>query len=130
LERAGVLGIIHNVGSSVGISVVSYLLIRNEQINHATMSGHVTAVNHAFDNSIVLHAWGPWTASGRAALDPVIQMQAAIISYIDSDRLTALAAAFQDSTKPSTPSPIPTIATPPSGSTITPPLNRSCQQRI
>jgi MFS transporter, DHA2 family, multidrug resistance protein len=86
-DGTGLFNLSRNVGSSVGISVVSYLLIRNEQINHATISDHVTAVNHAFDNSIVLHAWGPWAPSGRAALDQVIQMQASIISYIDDFKL-------------------------------------------
>src|SRR6202790_2632179 len=86
-DGTGLYNLSRNVGSSVGISVVSYLLTRNGQINHATISSHVTAVNRAFDNSIVLHAWGPWTASGRAALDQVIQMQAAIISYIDDFKL-------------------------------------------
>jgi DHA2 family multidrug resistance protein len=86
-DGTGLFNLSRNVGSSVGISIVSYLLIRNEQINHATISSHVTAVNHAFDNSIVLHAWSPWTASGRAALDQVIQMQSAIISYIDDFKL-------------------------------------------
>jgi DHA2 family multidrug resistance protein len=86
-DGTGLFNLSRNVGSSVGISVVSYLLIRNQQINHATISGHVTAVSHAFDNSSILHAWGPWTASGRAALDQVIQMQAAIISYIDDFKL-------------------------------------------
>ncbi|WP_146689947.1 hypothetical protein [Bradyrhizobium canariense] len=47
----------------------------------------VTAVNHAFNNSSVLQAWSPWTASGRAALDQVVQMQASIISYIDDFKL-------------------------------------------
>jgi DHA2 family multidrug resistance protein len=76
-----------NVGSSVGISVVSYLLTRNNQVNHATIASHVTAFNHAFDNSIVRHALSPWTASGRAALDQAIQTQASIISYIDDFKL-------------------------------------------
>jgi MFS transporter, DHA2 family, multidrug resistance protein len=35
----------------------------------------------------VLHAMSPWTAAGRAALDQVVQMQAAIISYIDDFKL-------------------------------------------
>ena len=86
-DGTGLFNLSRNVGSSVGISVVSYLLIRNNQINHATIAGHVTATNHGFDNSIVLHAWGPWTASGRAALDQVIQMQASIISYVDDFKL-------------------------------------------
>src|ERR1700738_1626871 len=54
---AGVVNRARNVGSSVGISVVSYLLIRNNQVNHATIASHVTAVNHAFNNSTVLRAW-------------------------------------------------------------------------
>ena len=84
-ERAdgtGLYNLSRNVGSSVGISVVSYLLTRNGQINHATIASHVTATNHGFDNSVVLQAWSPWTPGGRAALDQVIQTQASIISYI------------------------------------------------
>jgi DHA2 family multidrug resistance protein len=86
-DGTGLYNLSRNVGSSIGISVVSYLLIRNQQINHATISSHVTAVNRNFDNSIVLHAWSPWTASGRAALDQVVQTQASIISYIDDFKL-------------------------------------------
>jgi DHA2 family multidrug resistance protein len=86
-DGTGLYNLSRNIGSSVGISVVSYLLIRNQQINHATIASHVTATNHGFDNSMVLHAWGPWTASGRAALDQMIQMQASIISYIDDFKL-------------------------------------------
>ena len=76
--------------SSVGISVVSYLLVRNNQINHATIASHVTASNRAFDNSAVQHALSPWTAAGRAALGQVIQVQASIISYIDDFKLMML----------------------------------------
>jgi MFS transporter, DHA2 family, multidrug resistance protein len=86
-DAAGLFNLSRNVGSSVGISVVSYLLIRNNQVNHATIASHVTAVNHAFNNSTVLHAWSPWTAGGRAALDQVVQIQASIISYIDDFKL-------------------------------------------
>jgi DHA2 family multidrug resistance protein len=86
-DGTGLYNLSRNVGSSIGISVVSYLLIRNQQINHATISGHVTAVNRNFDNGIVLHVWSPWTAGGRAALDQMIQMQSSIISYIDDFKL-------------------------------------------
>jgi MFS transporter, DHA2 family, multidrug resistance protein len=86
-DGTGLFNLSRNVGSSVGISIVSYLLTRNNQVNHATIASHVTAFNHAFDNSIVRHALSPWTASGRAALDQVIQTQASIISYIDDFKL-------------------------------------------
>ena len=80
-DGTGLYNLSRNIGSSVGISVVSYLLIRNNQVNHATIASHVTAFNHVFDNSTVLQAWGPWTSGGRAALDQVIRTQASIISY-------------------------------------------------
>jgi MFS transporter, DHA2 family, multidrug resistance protein len=86
-DGTGLFNLSRNVGSSVGISVVSYLLTRNNQVNHADIASHVTAFNHAFDNSIVRHALSPWTASGRAALDQAIQTQASIISYIDDFKL-------------------------------------------
>jgi DHA2 family multidrug resistance protein len=86
-DGTGLYNLSRNIGSSVGISVVSYLLTRNNQVNHATIASHVTAFNHAFDNSTVRHALSPWTASGRAALDQVIQTQASIISYIDDFKL-------------------------------------------
>jgi DHA2 family multidrug resistance protein len=86
-DGTGLFNLSRNVGSSVGISIVSYLLIRNNQVNHATIASHVTAFNHAFDNGTVRHALSPWTASGRSALDQVIQIQASIISYIDDFKL-------------------------------------------
>ncbi|UPK38281.1 MFS transporter [Bradyrhizobium sp. 186] len=86
-DATGLYNLSRNVGSSVGISVVSYLLTRNGQINHAIIGSHVMAVNPGFRNSVIAHAWSPWTASGRAALDQVIQNQASIISYIDDFKL-------------------------------------------
>jgi MFS transporter, DHA2 family, multidrug resistance protein len=86
-DATGLYNLSRNVGSSVGISVVSYLLVRNNQINHADIASHVTAVNHAFNNGAVHHAWNPLTASGRAALDQLISIQASIISYIDDFKL-------------------------------------------
>jgi DHA2 family multidrug resistance protein len=86
-DGTGLYNLSRNVGSSVGISIVSYLLVRNNQVNHAEISTHVTAVNRAFDNQVVAHALSPMTAAGRAALDLVIQKQAAIISYIDDFKL-------------------------------------------
>jgi DHA2 family multidrug resistance protein len=86
-DGTGLYNLSRNVGSSVGISIVSYLLVANNQVNHAEIAGHVTAVNRAFNSSAIHNALSPWTASGRAALDQLIQQQAAIISYIDDFKL-------------------------------------------
>ncbi|MDH7794035.1 MULTISPECIES: DHA2 family efflux MFS transporter permease subunit [unclassified Beijerinckia] len=86
-DATGLYNLSRNIGSSIGISVLSYLLVRNNQINHATIGAHVTATNPAFHNSTVLHYLSPWTAGGRAALDQLVQQQAAVISYIDDFKL-------------------------------------------
>jgi len=68
-DAAGVYNLSRNVGSSVGISVVSYLLIRNNQINHATIASHVTAVNHAFNKqcrAARVEPRGPQAAAPRS----------------------------------------------------------------
>ncbi len=90
-EGAGFYNLSRNIGSSVGISVVNALLIRNTQINHADIAQHVTAVNRAFENPTVSHLWDPLTATGRAALDAVITQQAQIIAYIDDYKLLMIA---------------------------------------
>lgn len=85
-DGTGLYNLSRNIGSSVGISVVSYLLTRNGQVNHAIIGAHVTATNR----KLAQHAYralSPWTAPGRAALDAIIQNQAAIISYIDDFKL-------------------------------------------
>jgi DHA2 family multidrug resistance protein len=90
-EGAGLYSLFRNIGSSVGISVVNALLIRNTQINHANISQNVTAVNRALENPNVAHFWNPLTAAGRAALDAVITQQAQIIAYIDDYKLLMIA---------------------------------------
>lgn len=90
-EGAGLYSLFRNIGSSIGISVVSALLVRNTQVNHATIAQHVTAVNRAFDQPAVAHFWSPFTAAGRAALNAVITQQAQIIAYIDDYKLLMIA---------------------------------------
>eukprot|EP01037_Dinobryon_pediforme_P012007 gene12007-12097_t len=79
----GLYNLSRNIGSSVGISIVSALLVENTQINHADIATSVTQTNRAFDNPTIAHVWNPLTAAGRAALDAQITNQATIIAYID-----------------------------------------------
>jgi MFS transporter, DHA2 family, multidrug resistance protein len=90
-EGAGFFSLSRNIGSSVGISVVNSLLVQNTQANHAAITPSVTAVNRAFENPAIAHAWNPLTAAGRAALDAVITRQAEIIAYIDDYKLLMIA---------------------------------------
>jgi MFS transporter, DHA2 family, multidrug resistance protein len=90
-EGAGIYNLARNIGSSVGISVVTSLLTQNTEANHADIAQHVTAVNRQFDNPAIAHFWNPVTAAGRAALDSVVAQQAQIIAYIDDYKLLMIA---------------------------------------
>ena len=74
-----------NLGSSVGISIVTALLSQNTQINHATLAGP-DAVQPALPAPPAL---GPGaSATGRPrALDAEITRQAAMIAYLDDFKL-------------------------------------------
>jgi MFS transporter, DHA2 family, multidrug resistance protein len=88
---AGIYNLSRNIGSSVGISVVSALLTRNTQVNHANVAQYVTAVNRAFETPAIAHFWNPSTPAGRTALDVVVTRQAQIIAYMDDYKLLLVA---------------------------------------
>ncbi len=86
-EGAGFFNLARNLGSSIGTSVVSALLVSNTQANNADITNYVTAVNRLFADPRIAHLWSPFTAAGRAALDATIGLQAQIIAYIDDFKL-------------------------------------------
>jgi DHA2 family multidrug resistance protein len=90
-EGAGLYNLSRNIGSSVGISVVTSLLTQNTQVNHAEIAQHVTAVNRVFEIPAIAQFWNPATDAGRAALDAMITRQAQIIAYIDDFKLLMIA---------------------------------------
>jgi DHA2 family multidrug resistance protein len=90
-EGAGLYNLSRNIGSSVGISVVTSLLTQNTQANHADIVQHVTAVNRVFESPTIAQFWNPFTDAGRAALDAMITRQAEIIAYIDDFKLLMIA---------------------------------------
>src|SRR3546814_8344966 len=53
-DGAGLLSLSRNIGASLGISVVSFLLARNIQISHADLAGHITAFNLPTDPNTAL----------------------------------------------------------------------------
>jgi MFS transporter, DHA2 family, multidrug resistance protein len=89
-EGAGLYNLSRNLGSSIGISIVSALLVSNTQVNHAEIGSYVTGVNRLFTAPSVSHLLSPFTAFGRAALDALISRQAQIIAYIDDFHLLFL----------------------------------------
>jgi DHA2 family multidrug resistance protein len=90
-DGAGFFTLVRNIGSSSGIAIVTALVARNTQVNHATISANVTAANRALATPVISRLWDPATAAGRAALDSLVTQQAQIIAYIDDYKLLMVA---------------------------------------
>jgi MFS transporter, DHA2 family, multidrug resistance protein len=82
-QGTALFSLVRNIGSSIGISLVQTLLVRNTVIAHASMVERVTSANPAWNNPAMARAYDTSTASGAAFLDGMVTQQAAMIAYID-----------------------------------------------
>ncbi len=77
--------LVRNIGSSIGISVVSVVLTRNVQVNHSVMSEAISAYNP------VLRSVSPAAAAGNPLMvsqfDGLVNVQALMVSYIDDFKM-------------------------------------------
>jgi DHA2 family multidrug resistance protein len=89
-EGTGLYSLSRNVGSSVGISIVTVLLTQNIQANHEQIGAYVTPFNRAFDAGAIKNYLDPMAASGRAALDAMVTVQASWVAYVDDFKLLML----------------------------------------
>ena len=84
-DATSLFSLVRNIGSSIGISVVSLMLARNIQINHAELGALLNPYNPT------LRAEIPGVAAGSPAilsrLDGLVNQQALMISYIDDFKL-------------------------------------------
>jgi MFS transporter, DHA2 family, multidrug resistance protein len=86
-EAAGLFSLMRNIGSSVGISVVTAFLTRGTQINHAQLAEHVTPYMNAMKSPGYPAMWSLDTTQGLAALNEELTRQAAMIAYLDDFKL-------------------------------------------
>ncbi|WP_374314314.1 DHA2 family efflux MFS transporter permease subunit [Dongia sp.] len=82
-EAAAMFSLMRNIGSSIGISIVTALLSRNTQTNHAGLAEHVSIFNPMMQAPYLPQSWSLDSATGLAALDAEVTRQAASIAYID-----------------------------------------------
>ncbi|MGA2563884.1 MAG: DHA2 family efflux MFS transporter permease subunit [Steroidobacteraceae bacterium] len=77
-EGTALFNLIRNIGSSVGISTVQGLLVRNTQVVHASLAQHITPFVMA------QHSMGHLASqAASAALNERITAQALMIAYLD-----------------------------------------------
>ncbi len=87
-EGTGLYNLSRNIGSSVGISVVSALITENTQVNHLDDRRLCDAVQPCFRcDGRRSSRQTPSTLAGRAALDGIDHPQATIIAYMDDFKL-------------------------------------------
>ncbi len=83
-QGTGLLSLVRNVGSAIGISLTSALLARQTQVEHANLAGMITPFDRVLQaGGAVTHMLNPATPGGAALLDNMINTQAQIIAYID-----------------------------------------------
>jgi DHA2 family multidrug resistance protein len=81
-EATALFNLLRNLGSSIGISTVTGLLVHNTQVVHSSLVGHLTP------RILSQHMIGPYSgAQAAAALNGTVTMQATMIAYLDDFHL-------------------------------------------
>ena len=88
-QGTAIFSLVRNIGSSIGISVVTTLLTRNTQIMHATLGEHMSRYNPLLRAQLPAGAPSLRTLAG---LDATVTEQAAMIAYNNDFKLMMLLA--------------------------------------
>jgi MFS transporter, DHA2 family, multidrug resistance protein len=86
-DGTALFSLVRNVGSSIGVSVASFLLAQNTQIEHAALAGQITPFNRMLQSGGAYLYWNTATSAGLGALNDEITRQASIIAYMDDFKL-------------------------------------------
>lgn len=81
-DAASLLNLSRNLGSSVGIAIVTALLARNVQVSHADIAATVTPYNLPVDPGMA-SVLGSTGDTAMSALDAMVNKQAGMIAYLD-----------------------------------------------
>lgn len=81
-DAAGLLNLTRNMGSSIGISIMTAMLAANIQTSHADIAAHITQFNLPVDPNMTLSA-GPLGDAAMSLLNMEVNRQAVMIAYLD-----------------------------------------------
>ena len=84
-DAASLFSLVRNLGSSIGISIVTVVLTRNTQINHAELGAAMTPFNQNLAKVMPSAVAGDPTSLMK--LDGLVNIQALMISYVDDFKL-------------------------------------------
>ncbi len=81
-DATSLFSLVRNIGSSIGISVVTVMLTRNLQVAHAEMAEGLTPFNPNFTN-VLAAAKGQPLAQTMSTLDLLVSQQSLMLAYIN-----------------------------------------------
>jgi len=93
-EATAIANAIKTLGSSIGISIIFTLLIRNTQKNMALLSENVTNANEMMHSPHLPALWDLTTEQGRAMMNWEIGRQAQMMAYITDFQYILIATIF------------------------------------
>ena len=82
-QGTAMYSLIRNIGSSIGISLVQTLLVRNTQTMHASLTEHINIGNTALLDPALAASYNLGSGAGAASLNGEITRQAAMVAYLD-----------------------------------------------
>jgi DHA2 family multidrug resistance protein len=91
-DATSFFNLVRNLGSSIGVSVMAATLSSNIQTNHAELGEHINLFNPNVDAAGIVPAilGNPAGLQQAAQLDGLINLQSAMISYLDDFKLMFL----------------------------------------
>jgi DHA2 family multidrug resistance protein len=89
-EATALFSLMRNLGSSIGISVVLFMLVRNTQIVHASLTEVVRLAPADPASAAIAARVDPLAPHGLAQVDAVLDHQAAFVAYLDDFKLMML----------------------------------------
>jgi DHA2 family multidrug resistance protein len=84
-QATGLFNLMRNIGASIGISMMSYLLVRNSAIEQSALVEHITPYRQVVRD--YAHELNFATLTGRAALAQIVTAQAEAVAFIDNFKL-------------------------------------------
>ena len=84
-DATSLFSLVRNIGSAIGISVVSVMLARNVQVLHGELGASISAFNPMLWQASPLAAQG--NPGALAQLDGLVHVQALMVAYIDDFKL-------------------------------------------
>lgn len=86
-EGAAFYTLMRNIGSSIGVSIVTSMLARNTQINHAALAQYASPFNVATRLPGYPPEWGLHSTSTIAALEHEISRQSLLLAFLQDFRV-------------------------------------------